>query len=115
MGVAGDAAKEHVKDILHRAGTEGIAPRARARAHVRTETVVVSSPLGIRENFVGLRHLFEVRLGQRVVSVRVGVVLARETAVRRFQFLGRARRLDFEDLVQVGTARHARALPRNGW
>jgi hypothetical protein len=80
MGVARDAAEEHVKDVLHRSGTEGITPRA----HVRTKAVVVGATLRIRKNFVGLRHLFEVRFSHRVVSVRVGVVLARETAVRRF-------------------------------
>ena len=77
------AAEEHVEDVLDRARAKGV-----ARADVRAEAVVVGAPFWVRQDLVGLAHLFEARLGRRIAGIGVGVVLARESPVGLLQVLG---------------------------
>ncbi len=76
------AAKEHVEDVLDRTRAEGI-----ARADVGSEAVVVGASIGVREDLVGLGHLFESRLGVRVTGIGVGVVLTSETSIGLLQIV----------------------------
>src|ERR1019366_2594724 len=98
MVVHAHTAKEHVKDVLDRAGAKGIALSSR----IRPETVVVRSALGVRQDLVRLGYLFEVRLGFGINGIGVGVVLARQAPVRLLQLVWGTAGLDLEDLIQIG-------------
>ncbi len=73
--------------------------------------VVPTAPLGVGEHLVGLAQLLELLFGRLgVVPVHVGMVLAREAAIRLLDLV-RARALRYpEDLVEI-TTRHGSPGP----
>ena len=74
---------------------------AAAEADEHAAGVVLLALLGVRERVVGALDLLEALLGRRVVGVAVGVVLARELAVRLLDLVVRRLPVDAEHLVEV--------------
>src|SRR5262249_17794143 len=82
------------------------------------ELVVSSTLLCVGENGIGLRDLLEALLGSLVSGIHVGMVLARELAIRLGDRVLAGVSRDAEDLVGIlaavapaGARRHVRASP----
>ena len=91
----GVAAEEGIEEVAEPEGVAGLRSPGSpgAGSAVRSEDVVAPAALGVAQRLVRDRDLFEASLGVGVVGVRVGVVLARERAIRAFDVgLGRLRR-----------------------
>ena len=76
-------------------------PRPAPENGLRQRAVVLLALLGVAEDVVRLGDLLEALLGLLVAGVLVGVVLARELAVRLLDLVGRGLALDAEHLVVV--------------
>ena len=95
-GAAGGAARvaeEHVEDVAEAPDAEVRSPPAPPPAVAdAAETIVLRALLRIGEHFVGFVDLFEAVLGPRFVVRDVGMVLARERAIRSLDLIGDASR-----------------------
>ena len=76
-------------------------PRPACENGFSQRAVVVLALVGVAEDVVRLRDLLEALLGLRVARVLVGVVLARELAVRLLDLVRRRLAVDAEHLVVV--------------
>ena len=73
-----ESLEEHIEEVLNT--VEVARP-----VDIRTKAVVVGSPVGIRENLVGLTDLFESCFGLGVAGIGVRVILACESAIGLLQ------------------------------
>src|SRR5580700_7610801 len=112
------ATKQVGEDVAHVRGVEvEVAEAAEAAAGTAAggegagATVILLALVRVAEDVVGLGDLLETGLGGRVIGVAVGVVPAREFAVRLLDLLGSRFTIDPERLVVVGTSSHVQELP----
>ncbi len=100
-----ESAEEASEDVAETAEVFGSALVAAggdaALLGVYTVGVVAAPPIGVTEDGVGFGDLFELVFGFGVVGVDVGMVLARELAVRRLDLLVVGAFWDAEDRVVI--------------
>ena len=109
-----EEAPEQITQVEVGTGAGEVKPLSTARSRPRTwpeglaEGVVLLALLGIGEHVMGLTDLLEALLGRRIAGIGIGMILARQLAVRLFDLV-LARPLG--DAQGVVVTRHAPVQP----
>jgi hypothetical protein len=98
---AGAATEEGVEEVADRAEALEVRRVASGAQAVMAIAVVGRTPIGVRQDLVGLRRLLELLLGLGIVGVHIGVQLAGEHPERFLDLLLGGLALDAEHLVWI--------------
>lgn len=79
---------EHGEDIVHAHTAAAKAAEALSAYALMAELIITLTLLGIMENVISLGRLFKLLLGLFIAGIAVGVVLHRQFAVGRLNFVG---------------------------